>query len=173
MAHNLVTLCWQLIASRADNRVMTTALEHPTMIDFDAGAPNDDRLLIIDDNADIADILEEVGLDAGYSVRSVYDPALVQRIYQDFDPTVIFLDLGLVDDEQQHGFGDEGLDVLRFLAEQKCKARIVIISGKSRRKRELTQIQGQGLHLAMMGHISKPFDIDRIESMLLKMRSSD
>lgn len=142
------------------------------MIDFDAGALNDDRLLIIDDNEDIADILEEVGLDAGYSVHSVYDPAQVEKAYGDFNPTVIFLDLGLVDDDLQHGFGDEGLDVLRFLADQKCKARIVIISGKSRRKRELTQIQGQGLHLNMMGHISKPFDIDRIEAMLLKMRRS-
>jgi len=142
------------------------------MIDFDSGALNDDRLLIIDDNEDIADILEEVGLDAGYSVQSVYDPAQVQKAYADFDPTVIFLDLGLVDDDLERGFGDEGLDVLRFLADQHCKARIVIISGKSRRKRELTQIQGQGLHLSMMGHISKPFDIDGIEAMLVKLRSS-
>lgn len=142
------------------------------MIDFDSGALNDDRLLIIDDNEDIADILEEVGLDAGYSVHSVYDSSQVEKAYREYEPTVIFLDLGLVGDEQQPGYGDEGLDVLRFLAEQRCKARIVIISGKSRRKRELTQIQGQGLHLAMMGHISKPFDIDRIESMLVRFRSS-
>lgn len=142
------------------------------MIDFDSGALNDDRLLIIDDNEDIADILEEVGLDAGYSVHSVYAPGQVEKAYGEFNPTVVFLDLGLVGDSQEQGFGDEGLDVLRFLADQHSKARIIIISGKSRRKRELTQIQGQGLHLSMMGHISKPFDIDRIEAMLLKLRSS-
>jgi CheY-like chemotaxis protein len=150
---------------------MTYAMDNITMIDFDSGVLNDDRLLVIDDNEDIADILEEVGLDAGYSVQSAHKPDQVKKIYQEFNPTVIFLDLGLIEDGS--GYGDEGLDVLRYLSEQKCKARIVIISGKSRRKRELTQIQGQGLHLSMVGHISKPFDIDKIELMLIKMRGTE
>lgn len=148
-------------------------MELPTLIDFDSGVLNEDRLLIIDDNEDIADILEEIGLDAGYSVNSVYKPELVQTTYREFKPTVIFLDLGLIEDEFSKGFGDEGLDVLRFLSEEKSKARIVIISGKSRRKRELTQIQGQNLHLQMVGHVSKPFDIEKIELMLIRLRGND
>ncbi|MEX2468324.1 MAG: response regulator [Pseudohongiellaceae bacterium] len=142
------------------------------MMEFDSNAERDARLLIVDDNADITDILEEVGLDAGFSVKSAHSLSELKDSYADFSPGVILLDLGLGGeaDIDEPGSDDDGLKALQYLSAEGCKARILIISGSSRRKRELTQYQGQGLNLRVIGHLPKPFDVDTVEQTLVKLR---
>ncbi len=53
------------------------------------------RLLLVDDNKEITDILEEVGIDVGYQVSSVNKFDLIIPQIKQFNPTVIFLDLNL------------------------------------------------------------------------------
>ena len=145
-------------------------MESENTIDLDA------RLLIIDDNPDITDILEEVGQEAGFEVRCAHDLEAMKVAYTEFDPLVILLDLGLggddSDDDEMLADGDDGLKVLQYLSEQQSQASIVIISGMSRRKRELTQYQGQDLNLRVLGHLPKPFDIDNVQETLVKLRHS-
>lgn len=143
------------------------------MMEFDSNADRAARLLIVDDNADITSILEEVGLDAGFSVKSAHNLKELKSAYPDFNPGVILLDLGLggeADIDDEAGSDDDGLKALQYLSKESCKARILIISGSSRRKRELTQYQGQGLNLRVIGHLPKPFDVDAVEQTLVKLR---
>lgn len=143
------------------------------MMEFDSEADRDARLLIVDDNADITDILEEVGLEAGFSVKSAHSLGALKSVYPPFNPGVILLDLGLggeEDGDEEPDSDDDGLKALQYLSAENCKARILIISGMSRRKRELTQYQGQGLNLRVIGHLPKPFDVDAVEQTLVKLR---
>lgn len=134
----------------------------------DAGQP---RLLIIEDEEGIRDILAELGQEAGYVVREAEALAAAKSAYHDFSPQLIILDLGLAAEPgHDPAEGDEGFQMLEFLAESQCEARIVIISGMSRRKRELNQVRGQGMNLKVIGHIPKPFDIDVVQKLLTDIR---
>lgn len=134
----------------------------------EAGQP---RLLIIEDEVDISDILAELGQEAGFAVRESSGIETAKAAYQEFSPSLIILDLGLAaEPDHDPAEGDEGLQMLKFLAESSCEARIVIISGMSRRKRELNQVRGQGMNLKVIGHIPKPFDVDVVQNLLSDIR---
>ena len=131
-------------------------------------AQNKPKLLVLDDNPAIVEILREVGDDAGYQVSTAKDQKEFESLYPTFLPQVIFLDLGL--NESEDDFGETGLEVIKFLSREKCRSKIFIISGMSRRKRELTTLQGQNMNLQVVGHIPKPFDIEDIERQLVRLR---
>jgi len=130
------------------------------------------RLLLVDDNREITDILEEVGIDAGYQVRSVNEFNSIIPLIKQFDPTVIFLDLNLgpSGDQETEEIPREGLEILKYLSAVTSRAKIVIVSGLSRRTRELNQLMGRDLNLHMVGSIPKPFDIKNVEQVLLKLK---
>lgn len=142
-------------------------------IDFEPEASPGARLLVIDDQPEMTAILEELGQEAGYEVRTAHRLAEIQSVYDEFKPTVILLDLSLGEGGlvESSAYADDGLEVLKLLSEWGCTAKIFIVSGMSRRKRELTQLQGQKLNLSVIGHISKPFNVDSVEELLVKARS--
>jgi len=129
------------------------------------------RLLVIEDGPVEAMIIEEAGKQAGYEILKVSDLNGAELAAIVFKPTVITLDLGFSAAEgakpSQHG--DEGMAFLELLAENGCDARIIIISGKSRRKRELARLQGVGLALKVVGHLTKPFVAKELEEVLVKL----
>jgi len=130
------------------------------------------RLLLVDDSKEITDILEEVGIDAGYQVRSVNKFDFIIPQIKQFNPTVIFLDLNLgpSGDLEAEDPPREGLEILKYLSAATSTAKIVIVSGLSRRTRELNQLRGRDLNLHVVGSISKPFDIKNVEAVLLKLK---
>ena len=130
------------------------------------------RLLLVDDNKEITDILEEVGIDVGYQVSSVNKFDLIIPQIKQFNPTVIFLDLNLgpSEDLETEEVPREGLEILKYLSAAKSRAKIIIVSGLSRRARELNQLRGRDLNLHMVGSIPKPFDIKKVEAVLLKLK---
>ncbi|HAJ76393.1 MAG TPA: hypothetical protein DCM64_08040 [Gammaproteobacteria bacterium] len=133
---------------------------------------NAHRLLLVDDSKEITDILEEVGIDAGYQVCSVNKFESIIPQFRQFDPTVIFLDLNLGPAEvaETDETPREGLEILKYLSAANSRAKIVIVSGLSRRTRELNQLLGRDLNLHMLGGIPKPFDIKNVEEVLLKLK---
>lgn len=134
--------------------------------------PLADRLLCVDDNEDITDLLEELGEEAGYDVRTVNHFELITQEIESFNPSVIFLDLNLGPNDV---FNDteiprEGLEILKYLASSKSLAKIVIVSGMSRRTRELNHYLGRDLELHVVGSISKPFNADSVVNLLEKLK---
>jgi PAS domain S-box-containing protein len=53
------------------------------------------RVLVVDDNADAADLLGELLVQGGHVVKVVYEPAAALDIAASFRPEVAFLDIGL------------------------------------------------------------------------------
>ena len=134
---------------------------------------NPNRLLLIDDSKGITDILEEISSDAGYDVRSVNQYEFIIQEIELHVPTVIFLDLhlGPADHlESDEEIPREGMEILKYLSTSRSKAKIVIVSGLSRRTRELNQYLGRDLDLHVVGSISKPFNIKNVQEILEKLR---
>lgn len=129
------------------------------------------RLLVIEDGPVEALVIEEAGKQAGYEIMQVSDLDGAELAAIVFKPTVITLDLGFsaAEGDEPSRYGDEGLAFLELLAENGCDARIIIISGKSRRKRELAWLQGVGLQLKVVGHLTKPFNLRDLAEVLTKL----
>lgn len=62
-----------------------------------AAAPESEsrRVLVVDDNADAADLLGELLAQSGHVVKVAYDPSAALNIAASFQPEVAFLDIGL------------------------------------------------------------------------------
>ncbi|HAJ75776.1 MAG TPA: hypothetical protein DCM64_04920 [Gammaproteobacteria bacterium] len=141
-------------------------------LDVDSQESNPNRLLLIDDSKEITDILEEIGNIAGYYVRSENQYELIIQEIESHDPSVIFLDLhlGPSDNFASEEIPREGLEILKSLSINKSQAKIIIISGQSRRTRELNQFLGRDLNLSVVGSMPKPFNAAKVEEALLKLK---
>lgn len=130
------------------------------------------KLLIVDDNKDITDLIEEVARVAGYDVQSVNEFRELKEAYRRFMPDLIFLDLdlGVDGDMDMSEKGYDGLSVFNFLAEVESRAMIVLISGMDKEKIKTTKNIGTEMNLNVVGSFSKPFSIDRIDKLLLKLK---
>ncbi|NQV70892.1 MAG: response regulator [Pseudohongiella sp.] len=133
------------------------------------------KLLVIDDNKGVTEILEEVARDVGYEVLSVNDYKEIRSSYVEFQPDLIFLDLDLgVDaDMDMSEKGYDGLTVFQFFEKVKCPSKIVLVSGMGKQKRMLTKNIGHEMELDVIGSIGKPFSIDLIEQVLVKLKGGE
>lgn len=107
------------------------------------------KLLIIDDDKIITDMIERVVTNLRISVRSTNDSKQIEQCYKNFEPDVIFLDLGLP--------GFDGTEVLSHLASFDCDAKISLISGLDRLSLENCQAAGVDFDLNITGALTKPF----------------
>lgn len=130
------------------------------------------RLLVIDDIPDITDIIATIASETGFAVRCVNDYKEIRNVYREFNPELIFLDLdlGLDEDMDLSERGYDGLSVFKFLEEQNCKARIVLVSGMDQEKRQITKNLGREMKLNVIGSVPKPFAIEKIEKLLMQLK---
>jgi len=62
----------------------------------------------------------------------------------------------------------DGIEMLRLLSEQKCKAGIVLMSGVGIRVLETAAQLAQVLRLSIVGHLQKPFRLTELEEVLAR-----
>jgi YesN/AraC family two-component response regulator len=60
----------------------------------------------------------------------------------------------------------DGIEILRFLARQECRSRLLIISGFDPAMVQSALRLGEALGLNMAGTIAKPIDIARLRKLL-------
>src|SRR6185436_21098324 len=109
------------------------------------------RLLVIDDDPDVAPPIEAIARRLRFSVMMRKDGFDFERVVDEFRPTIIFLDLALP--------GRDGLELVGCLVMNNYSGKLVVMSGW-----DVTQIQlvsrfasAQGLTVA--GTLPKPFQI--------------
>lgn len=122
------------------------------------------RLLIIDDEFDIAVLVKEVAEDCGYDVRITVNSNSFKQTYASFQPDLIVLDLSLP--------GMDGIQLLRFLADAECTARLLILSGFDRKVRNAAEQLGGARGLKMAGSIAKPLRIADLRTLLDGLRTA-
>lgn len=121
------------------------------------------RLLLIDDEPVLADYLANAARACGF------DPIICQRddefreIFISARPEMVALDLGMPVD---------GVELIRFLADQKYRGPVLIVSGFDRRVLESAFRLGEALGLTMAGPIEKPVRLEVLEDLLSKLRAT-
>lgn len=118
---------------------------------------NENRLLAVDGDGSFCQLLKKVGIDLGYDVETTSNLQDFKDAYQRFDPTFITMDLNI--------FDKDGMELLRFLAEERCRKPITLISNQDERVRLSAIRFGKGYGLEMVSHKQKPIDIGSLKQL--------
>lgn len=106
------------------------------------------RLLMCDDEAEVGAFVQKIAEDLGFEMQFTDHSGEFKRIYSNFAPDVIILDLVMPE--------TDGIELLRFLAAQKSEARILVMSGFDPQMRETAKRLGDANRLNMVGTVPKP-----------------
>ncbi|MBB3763465.1 response regulator [Sphingomicrobium lutaoense] len=120
------------------------------------------RLLLIDDEPALAEFLAGAATSSGFQPIIADDHEHFRRCYVEDSPELVAIDLGMP--------GMDGIELLRFLAEQKACQPILIISGFDRRILESAFNLGEEMGLKMVGPVSKPARLEELEMLLVQLR---
>ena len=98
------------------------------------------RLLVVDDETDLGEFVRLVALDLGFEVEVTTDGYAFKERYDDFDPTLVMVDLIMPD--------IDGMELVQWLAERETSARIIVVTGYSPKYVALAKLlaEGRGLH---------------------------
>ncbi len=116
------------------------------------------RLLIVDDDARVCRLVKRVSEGIGFHTFATDKPTDFPIAYQGFRPDVIVLDL-------QMGQSD-GVELLRYLADQNADEAIVLMSGVDQRIIDTAARLGKSLGLNIVNVLHKPIDINVLRTEL-------
>jgi len=120
------------------------------------------RLLLIDDEPQLAAFVANAGDLCGYAPQIADGDVDFRAEYLASRPAVVALDLGMP--------GSDGVQLLRFLADQAFDGPVLIISGFDRRVLESAFRLGEALGLKMVGPLEKPARLEALEKLLLELK---
>jgi DNA-binding response OmpR family regulator len=122
------------------------------------------RLLLIDDEPALADFLASAAEESGFDPLITARDDEFREAFLANRPEMVALDLGMP--------GMDGVELLRFLAEQDYRAPVLIVSGFDRRVLESAFRLGEALGLTMVGPVEKPVRLEVLEEMLSRLRAT-
>ena len=122
------------------------------------------RLLLIDDEPALAEFVANAARECGFEAILTSDDAQFQSEFQKDRPDAAVLDLDMP--------GMDGVELLRFLADQQFRSPVLIISGFDRRVLDSAFRLGEALGLSMVGPLEKPVRLEKLESMLTELKST-
>jgi DNA-binding response OmpR family regulator len=112
------------------------------------------RLLLIDDELSVARFIAHAAEECGYEAIITVSAESFRSQYAACEPDVVVLDLALP--------RSDGIELLRFLAEEKCRALVLPISGFDERVLEAAMRLGTALGLRMAGPLQKPVRLQQL-----------
>lgn len=113
--------------------------------------------IVLDDDPMIGEFLKPFAECAGFRIQTIADPVKFTETY-DADIDLIMLDLNMPD--------IDGIELLRFLGEQKCKAAIIIISIFEQEILTAAKALAKRHGLNIVCALRKPFDQGELISAL-------
>lgn len=121
---------------------------------------NSNRLLVIDDEPGICEFITEVAEGVGFEAKATTTPDDFRAAYKTFSPTAIILDLVMPE--------TDGVELLRFLADDRCRAQVLVASGVDPRVLATAKRLGDAHGLKMSGVLEKPIMVPDLEALLRK-----
>ena len=122
------------------------------------------RLLLIDDEPALAEFLADAARETGFDPIVTSDDTEFRQQFVELRPEMVALDLGMP--------GMDGVELLRFLADQEYRSPVLIVSGFDRRVLESAFRLGEALGLSMAGPIEKPVRLENLESVLNQLKAT-
>jgi len=121
------------------------------------------RMLLIDDEPTLAEFLASAAQASGFDPTVTANDEQFRGAFLDSRPDLVAIDLGMP--------GMDGVELIRFLAAEQCKAPVLIVSGFDRRVLESAFRLGEALGLTMVGPLEKPARLEVIEELLGELRA--
>jgi CheY-like chemotaxis protein len=106
------------------------------------------RLLVIDDDPAIMDIVRRVAEGLGFDVRTTVRADEFAEIYESFKPTVVVLDLVMPE--------VDGVELAHWLAHVGSKARVVFLTGHNPRFTDAARALADSGDLTSVITLTKP-----------------
>lgn len=122
-----------------------------------------ERILIVDDEADIGRFIAQIAGRCGYRPIATTDVEEFRQHVRSWQPTHIVLDLNMPE--------TDGVELLRFLAAERCTARIVIASGFDPKVIDSARQLGIERGLTIVAAIQKPIRADALATLLEEVKS--
>jgi EAL domain-containing protein (putative c-di-GMP-specific phosphodiesterase class I)/CheY-like chemotaxis protein len=119
------------------------------------------KLLVIDDEVELGRLLGRVAESVGYDVRVTARIADFKDHLAHFMPTVIMLDLSMPE--------MDGLELLRWLAAQNCRAHIMLMSGFDTRVLDAARRIGEERGLFVAYALTKPIRMPELKEKLASL----
>jgi DNA-binding response OmpR family regulator len=122
------------------------------------------RLLLIDDEPALAAFVAKAADMCGFEPTIAEQDQEFRDSFNDQRPHMVALDLGMP--------GMDGVQLLRFLADEGFEDPVLIISGFDRRVLDSAFRLGTTLGLQMVGPLEKPARLEELEEILNRLRPS-
>lgn len=122
------------------------------------------RLLLIDDEPALAAFVAKAADLCGFEPAITEQDQQFRASFHDRRPHMVVLDLGMP--------GMDGVELLRFLADEDYEEPVLIISGFDRRILDSAFRLGEALGLQMVGPLEKPARLEELEEILNRLRPS-
>lgn len=117
-----------------------------------------DRLLILDDDIELGELIGELGKLSGFASTVTHDAASFNEALGRATPSLIVLDLQMPD--------ADGVEVLRDLAASRVQAGVLLVSGMDKRTIASAEHYGRQAGLNVVGTLQKPFTPEAMMSRL-------
>ena len=120
---------------------------------------NEQRLLILDDDAMIGQMISYIATSMGMAAKTTTTAEAFFKTFEEWQPERIALDLVMPD--------MDGVQVLAELAKRHCQAHIIITSGVGPRVLDAAHRSAREHGLSIVGVLSKPFSPVALRKLLL------
>lgn len=122
------------------------------------------QLLMCDDEAEVGSFVRRIAEDLGYCMHFTTKADGFAALYREVRPDVVILDLVMP--------GTDGIELLRFLAQERSPSRILLMSGFDPRIRDAAKLLGEAHSLDMVGVVAKPVRAAELRALLARLQAN-
>jgi DNA-binding response OmpR family regulator len=119
---------------------------------------SDRRLLVVDDEPDFAEFVSSAATDLGYQAKACTRSADFRRLYAEFAPTHIVLDVVMPD--------VDGIEIMQWLADQGATAKVIVTTGYNPQYAKMAGLVGADRGLELIDTLTKPVRLAQLRAAL-------